>query len=91
MAVKTGHFLNLLGFQWRFLLTFHGKIIFRRLKKLTATFIGYNSRLVCYLPIGADSHGMALVATTRRRDAFPGREHGAPCDRDEKAQNCNNK
>src|SRR5665647_2224421 len=87
VAVKAGRFLHLFLFKRRLLPPQVRLVVFGSLERKAPALIGYSSRVVGHLPVGADRRGMALVTSARRGDAFPGGEHGATADGDNRTGN----
>lgn len=88
MAFKAGQLFELLFLQGRLLSPFHVEIVLWGLEELPATLVRHICHPIRYLPVGTDRLGMTLVAASGRRDAFPGREHGAPGQDDGTCHGC---
>lgn len=79
VTFEARQFFDFLLIQWRLLSAFLVQVVLGCLEKLPTPLIRNMRSLVSYLPVGAYSHSMALVATARRRYALPGSKHGTAC------------
>ena len=86
VAVKAGFFLYFFLIQWRLIPSQGRLIVLRSLEGEATAFVRHRCRLVGSLPVAADCDGVALVAPTGWWNAFPGGEHGATVDDENRCQ-----
>jgi hypothetical protein len=84
VTFETGLVFFFPEFERRFRFCPLGHCVLFSLEIKPIAFIAESRGLINYLPVVADRHGVALVASPRRRYGSPGGKHGATCRQEEK-------